>query len=233
MKFSKEKFLTVCCAFFITTAFLVSCASESDSGKNEEKPAPTVVEVSSITLDKTEASLKVGESLTLTATVLPSNATNKTVTWSSSKSETATVTNGVVRAVSAGTAVITAKAGAKTVTCRITVSEIPAPDPEPDPDPETKKDVSITVTLPSAANVDSPVLQGQTSGSSVTVTCSSTYPSYSWKLMKGTSSETLSSTGNSVNVDFNDKAVGLYSIVLVATDSGSKKHSAFVNVEIK
>ena len=77
--------------------------------------------VTSITLDKTSASLKAGETVTLTATVNPSDATDKTVTWSSSDASVATVTNGVVVAIKVGTATITAKAGEKTATCAIAV----------------------------------------------------------------------------------------------------------------
>ncbi len=82
-------------------------------------------EVSSITLDKSSASLKVGETVTLSATVNPSDATDKTVTWTTSDATVATVSNGVVTAKKLGTATITAKAGEKTATCSITV--IPTP----------------------------------------------------------------------------------------------------------
>ena len=78
-------------------------------------------EVSSITLDKSSASLKVGETVTLSATVNPSDATDKTVTWTTSDATVATVSNGVVTAKKLGTATITAKAGEKTATCSITV----------------------------------------------------------------------------------------------------------------
>ena len=84
-----------------------------------------VVEVSSINFDKTGVSLKVGETVTLTATVKPDNATDKTVTWSSSDASIATVGNGVVTALKLGTATITAKAGDKEATCAITVEATP------------------------------------------------------------------------------------------------------------
>ena len=78
-------------------------------------------EVTSVSLNKTSASLKAGETVTLTATVNPSDATDKTVTWSSSDQTIATVSNGVVTAKKVGSATITAKAGSKTATCQITV----------------------------------------------------------------------------------------------------------------
>ena len=82
-----------------------------------------VIAVSGITLDQTAATLTEGETLTLTATVTPADATDKTVTWSTSDAAVATVENGVVTAVSEGTATITAKAGDKTATCVVTVSK--------------------------------------------------------------------------------------------------------------
>ena len=81
------------------------------------------VAVTSVELDKTELALTEGESETLTATVKPDNATNKTVTWSSSDSAVATVENGKVTALKEGSAVITAKAGEKTATCKVTVTK--------------------------------------------------------------------------------------------------------------
>ena len=80
--------------------------------------------VESVTLDKTSVELTEGAETTLTATVNPSNATNKNVTWTSSDSNVATVANGKVTAVKAGTATITVKTedGNKTATCTVTVT---------------------------------------------------------------------------------------------------------------
>ena len=79
------------------------------------------VAVESVELDKSELELAEGESATLVATVKPDDATDKTVTWSSSDPEIATVDGGVVTAVKGGTATITASAGDKTATCAVTV----------------------------------------------------------------------------------------------------------------
>ena len=79
--------------------------------------------VSNITLDKTELSLSIGDSETLTATIEPGDATNKTVTWSSDKPGVAAVdASGKVTAKAAGKATITAMAdGGKTATCVVKV----------------------------------------------------------------------------------------------------------------
>ena len=82
------------------------------------------VNVTDVTLDKTELTLTEGETETLTATVKPDNADNRKVTWSSDKTEVATVDGaGRVTAVKAGEAVVTVTTedGGKTATCKVTV----------------------------------------------------------------------------------------------------------------
>ena len=84
------------------------------------------VAVTGVTLAPTSATLTLGETetVTLIPTVLPDNATDKSVTWSSSNEAVATVTDGVVTAVAAGEATITVTTtdGAKTATCAVTVA---------------------------------------------------------------------------------------------------------------
>ncbi|MBQ8823122.1 MAG: Ig domain-containing protein [Lachnospiraceae bacterium] len=84
----------------------------------------TPVPVTGVSLDKSTITLKDGETATLTASVTPSDADNNGVTWSSSNTAVATVTNGTVTAVKEGTAVITVTTvdGGKTATCAITVT---------------------------------------------------------------------------------------------------------------
>lgn len=83
--------------------------------------------VSSITLSQSAAQLREGESMTLTATVLPEDANDKTVTWTSSNPSVATVdANGNVIAIATGETIITASCGDVTATCSVSVVQTPA-----------------------------------------------------------------------------------------------------------
>ena len=82
------------------------------------------VSATGVTLSQTELSLVKGATATLTATVVPSDATNQKVRWSSNNTSVATVENGTVTAVSGGTATITVTTedGNHTATCEVTVT---------------------------------------------------------------------------------------------------------------
>lgn len=75
--------------------------------KTDGSVSPSEVKVESVSLNQNIGCINVGETLTLTETVLPKNATNKNVTWGSSDSDIAKVENGVVTAVAEGKATIT------------------------------------------------------------------------------------------------------------------------------
>lgn len=82
------------------------------------------VKVASISLNESQKELKFGESFSLNATILPENATDTRIKWSSSNTAVATVDqNGYVRAVAAGRATITVTSneGNKTATCEVTI----------------------------------------------------------------------------------------------------------------
>lgn len=81
------------------------------------------VSVTNIILDKSSIQLNVGENDTLIATILPNSIINKTVSWSSSDINIATVNNGVVTGISPGNTYITAAIGMKSAVCRVTVKE--------------------------------------------------------------------------------------------------------------
>lgn len=88
---------------------------------------PTGSEAESITLSQTSATLKVGQSLTLTATVKPENTKDKTVTWRSSDKSIATVdAGGNVAAVGIGKTTITAACGSVSAICEVTVEAMSA-----------------------------------------------------------------------------------------------------------
>ncbi|GHV66642.1 hypothetical protein FACS1894199_10480 [Bacteroidia bacterium] len=101
----------------VSTAMFFACSDDDND---------VTVAVTGISLNKTTLTLTAGDTATLTATVLPANATDKAVTWESNVPATATVdANGKVTAVAVGSATITAKAGNQTATCTVTIT---APD---------------------------------------------------------------------------------------------------------
>ena len=118
------------------TAFVVNVINPSDekiysfcygAGYDREIFTGTVIiPTTGITLDQTSGTLTEGDTVTLTATVSPDNATYKTVTWETSNSSVATVADGVVTALRAGTATITAKTadGNFTATYTLTVEAV-------------------------------------------------------------------------------------------------------------
>lgn len=111
------KALAVLTAIALFGSVFTACKSDDDGDDD--------VSVTGVSLDKTSAELKVGDTLTLTAAVEPANATNKNVSWSSSDVKVATVENGTVTAVAVGTADITVKTadGGKEASCTITVKK--------------------------------------------------------------------------------------------------------------
>lgn len=109
------------------TSYYLHVLTVDNAGNKEEKVSDAVtvtVPVTSVSLNQTSATMEIGATLQLTATVSPDNATNKAVTWSSSNSTAASVdSNGLVTAKAAGNATITVRTsdGSKTATCNVTV----------------------------------------------------------------------------------------------------------------
>ena len=94
--------------------------------------ASTIVAATGVTLDQATLSIAMTETATLVATVEPANATDATVTWTSSDDAIATVANGVVTAVTVGVATITVTTtdGSFTATCDVTVGTVGIIDSE-------------------------------------------------------------------------------------------------------
>lgn len=111
--------------------YCTGCGAEMNRETVNDSSAS--VPVTGISLNKNSVSLVEGNTTKLTATVTPTNATNKTVSWGSSNSAVATVdASGKVTAVSAGSATITATAGSKSATCLVTVTAIATEPSEPE-----------------------------------------------------------------------------------------------------
>lgn len=113
------------------------CGEKSNKPPTTEPPVtePQPIRVSGVQISKTTLSLKVGDTQQLTATVSPSNADNKRVTWSSSNSSVAQVSStGKITAKGAGSATITVTTvdGNYTATCAVTVTVPSSPEPVSD-----------------------------------------------------------------------------------------------------
>lgn len=114
-----KKYLLKGVAAMLSMATMFGTVACSDDDEN-----PTNVSVTAVALDKTTLSLKPEATAALVATITPSEATNKKVTWSSSSETVATVSDGTVTAVAEGTATITVRTedGGFTATCTVTVA---------------------------------------------------------------------------------------------------------------
>ena len=165
----------------------------------------TQIATTSITLNPTSLALNAGGSSTLTATVSPSNATDKTVAWTTSNASVATVSGGKVTAVGPGTATITATtSGGQKATCTVTVR--------------------VPVTGISISRSTLALTVGATSTLTATVEPSNaSNKSYSWS-----SSNSAVATVNSSGL-VTAKANGTATITATTTDGG-KKASCTVTV---
>lgn len=147
-------------------------------------PGGNTDEVTKITLNKTSASMKKGDKLQLSATVLPQTAADKTVTWESSDRTVASVdSKGVVTAVSAGSAKITAaSANGISAFCTVTVTDSSSPEQPFDEKIETKAALTadrvaaekgksyFTLSLSEAARIANVQLAFETSADEVQLT---------------------------------------------------------------
>lgn len=110
-------------ALSVGSATVTASAGGKNSLCNVTVSARTIA-VSSITLDKTELSLNVGEEYQLKATIEPSNASDQNVKWSSVSSSIASVNEGLIKGIKIGETKITASVGGHSAVCTVKVSEI-------------------------------------------------------------------------------------------------------------
>ena len=110
------------------------------------------IPVTDISLNRTWLTLTKGETAGLTATVSPSNATDKDVTWISSDTAIATVADGTVTAVAPGTATITATAGGESATCTVTVTAAQQPS-TPSTSDRDDDDDGYSISVPASSSI--------------------------------------------------------------------------------
>ena len=165
---------------FFTFDFNLTISSTSNkfvqfkSAKFYYESGGSVVNVTGVSVAPTTATIKVGKTVALTPTVSPSNATDKSVSWTSSDTTVATVNSeGTVTGVAAGSATITCTTtdGGKTATCGVTVQAI-----------ET-----INATVAQARTAAAALTDGDTTADLYCVTGYVTNVSYTWTSSNGVS----------------------------------------------
>ena len=173
------------------------------------------VPVTGISLDKTDISLYIGSSATLTATLTPSDATDKSLAWSSSDGNVATVdANGKVTAVSTGTAMITVSASGLTASCTVTCQENTGTRTFDFGDTEASED-----------NISS---------TSFDRTVYITYSTSGSASVSGDTDGSVSVSGNDVTVNYTGSDNIVYELSGTTTDGffklyGSKKQAIYLN----
>ena len=123
---------------------------ERETGQSIRCVKDNPIPVNGISLDIYTIRLAKGSGKTLTATILPTNATNKTIIWSSSNDTIATIdVNGKITAINTGRAIITAEADGKTANCEVEVFEAIFT-------PTTDPGIEINGVVWATRNVDAP-----------------------------------------------------------------------------
>ena len=174
-----------------------------DGGEKASCKVTVIIPVESVALNENSVTIREGETYTLIATVSPSDAEDKSVTWFSSNTSVASVSSsGVITAKTVGNATITVKTndGAKTATCQVTV-----------------KSKAIPVTGISLNKTTMSLAAGESEYLYATITPSNaTDKSVSWT-SSNTAIATVSSSGY-----VTAKAVGSTVITATTTDGGKK-----------
>lgn len=220
--------------------------------------APEQVAVTGMTLEKKSIEVEKGKTETINAIITPENATRKGITWTSSDTNVATVTNGVVKGISAGTATITAttKDGNFTDTCEVTVMQnavtgIRISEKLIDlgmgykkqitatvmPDDATDKSVEWTSENPEIATVsDNGTIIGKSYGRTV-VTATTTDGGYTAKcVVRVKPIDVVDATGNnefvSENTDANTSFTGSANSAMISQTGASDGAEAHKDFEV-
>lgn len=220
--------------------------------------APEQVAVTGMTLEKKSIEVEKGKTETINAIITPENATRKGITWTSSDTNVATVTNGVVKGISAGTATITAttKDGNFTDTCEVTVTQnavtgIRISEKLIDlgmgykkqitatimPDDATDKSVEWTSENPEIATVsDNGTITGKSYGRTV-VTATTTDGGYTAKcVVRVKPIDVVDATGNnefvSENTDANTAFTGSANSAVISQTGASDGAEAHKDFEV-
>ena len=205
-----------------TTALTVKVSLKDEPQSQPQQPQPQVVPVQSITVTPTSITAKVGEGPTqLTATVLPANATNKTVTWTSKNEQVVKVdSSGKVTIIGAGETAIEAKAGEKTFTVQVKIEAQSQPQ---QPQPQQPQNPKVLVESLSLSFAELSLKVGEAKDlPSVTITPSNaTDQAITW----------ISNKPEVAKVE-NGKVVGVSSgtVQIIASSTNSK--TAMLNVTV-
>ena len=112
------------CLLTLLLALITSLCGLGLTACGGNSSVPPIINVESVSLNYSNETIVIGDTLTISATVSLNNATDKSISWASSNNSVATVDDGVVTALSVGTTTITATTNNnKTATCNITVVE--------------------------------------------------------------------------------------------------------------
>ena len=204
-------------SFTFGAATMTGCNIIGSSGNSQTQTEQSTVAVTGVTISKDALELTVGQTETISAGISPSNATDKSASWSSSNQSVATVDQyGTITAVGAGTATVTVTTtdGAKTASCTVTVTAASSTDGQPATVPVT----SIAVT-PKTAQLKA----GETKTLSATVSpMNATDKTYSWS-----SDNTEVAT---VNEEGTVTAIKAGTVKIIATAAGGKTDFCTVTV---
>ena len=186
----------------------IGCKNDDDDDGDE------TVAVTEVKITSTVKEVTAGETITLTAEVLPADATNKTVTWTSSDNTVATVKDGVVTGVKAGETTITASAGGKNATVKVTVKAAATSGGETTTIAVTEVKITSTVTE-------------VTAGETITLTAEVSPADATDKTVTWSSSDTAIAT-----VDSTGKVTGVAAGTATITAKAGEKTAA-VDVTVK